>query len=271
MGGIRRTIIKARLHERLGGKEISHSALTPGFDWRTTILSVGTSDDVMIARGERERSARLRWRERLSQRGAITGGGTDGNERLTAITGAILIVLLAVIGFTIPQLSQFIWLHLFVGMLLIGPVLLKMASTGYRFIRYYARTAAYRLKGPPELILRLIGPVVMLTTLAVFVTGVVLLFLGPQHRDPWLELHKVSFIVWVVFMSLHVLGHLPAVARALGLSGRGQARSATPGAAGRWIALSGALVAGVVLAIVLIPEFSAWTAHSVFVHHHHRG
>jgi hypothetical protein len=230
---------------------------------------VGTSDDVMIARPERDRPARLGWRERLRLPGSITGGGTDGNEQLTTITGAILIVLLAVIGFTIPQLSQFVWLHLFVGMLLIGPVLLKMASTGYRFVRYYAGTASYRTKGPPELILRLIGPVVVLTTVVVFVTGVVLLFLGPRHRDPWLELHKVSFIVWVVFMSLHVLGHLPAVARALGLSGGEQALSAAPGAAGRWIALSGALVAGAVLAIVLIPEFSAWTAHGVFVHHHH--
>jgi hypothetical protein len=41
------------------------------------------------------------------------------------------------------------------------------------------------------------------------------------------------------------------------------------GEAGRWIALSGALIAGAVLAIVLIPDFSAWTAHGVFVHHHH--
>ncbi len=96
--------------------------------------------------------------------GSITGGGTDGNEQLTTVTGAILIVLLAVIGFTIPQLRQFIWLHLFVGMLLIGPVVLKMASTGYRFIRYYTGNAAYRGKGPPELILRLIGPIVVLST-----------------------------------------------------------------------------------------------------------
>ena len=67
------------------------------------------------------------------QSDSLTGGGPEVNERLTTVTGAILIVLLAVIGFTIPQLRQFIWMHLFVGLLLIGPVLLKMASTGYRF------------------------------------------------------------------------------------------------------------------------------------------
>ncbi len=87
-------------------------------------------------------------------------------------------------------------------------------------------------------------------------------------------LHKVSFIVWVVFMSLHVLGHLPG-GRARHWESAGADGSSEPerraGAAGRWIALSGALVAGVVLAIVLIPDFSAWTAHGVFVHHHHGG
>lgn len=239
---------------------------------------MGSSDDVMIASSEGARAEDVRTETRpglahWARRDALTGGGPDGNEHLTAINGAVLIVLLAVIGFTIPQLRQFIWLHLFIGMLLFGPVVLKMASTGYRFVRYYTGSVVYRLKGPPELILRLMGPVVVVSTLAVFATGVVLLIVGPQHRDPWLLLHKVSFIVWVVFMSLHVLGHLPAIARAFGIGPRREEEpgEAGRGAAGRWIALSGALVAGAVLAIVLIPEFSAWTAHGVFVHHHHRG
>ena len=219
---------------------------------------------------ERERATPDPPADAPRQRFALTGGGTDGNEQLTSVTGALLIVLLAVIGFTIPQLRHFMSVHLFVGMLLIGPVLLKMASTGYRFVRYYTRNPEYRRKGPPELILRLIGPVIVLSTVVVFVTGIALLIVGPRHRDPWLMLHKVSFIVWVVFMSLHVLGHLPAVARALGIgpSGRQQRARAAPGAAGRWIALSGALVGGLILAIVLIPDFSAWTSHGVFLHHH---
>jgi hypothetical protein len=233
---------------------------------------VSTSDDLIRQRPERERTTRSVRAEPL--RGtALTGGGTDGNEQLTTVTGTILIVLLAVIGFTIPQLRQFVSVHLFVGMLLIGPVLLKMASTGYRFLRYYTGNVEYRRKGPPETALRLIGPIVVLSTVGVFATGVVLLILGPSHRNPWVELHKLTFIVWVVFMSLHVLLHLPAVARALGIGreGREQRAGAAPGTAGRWIAIAGALVAGLVLAIVLIPDFSAWTAHGVFVHHHHDG
>ncbi len=229
---------------------------------------MGMSDDVMIARGRRERAGvARRWRSASR----LTGGGSDGNEQLTAVNGAILIVLLAVVGFTIPQLHQFIWLHLFVGLLLIGPVVLKMASTGYRFVRYYTRDAEYRRKGPPEIVLRLTAPLVVISTVGVFVTGIALLIVGPAHRDPWLLLHKVTFIVWIVFTSLHILGHLPAVARAVGISGRAQAQGlgATGGATGRWIALTGALVGGLVLAVVLIPTFASWTAHSVFLHHHH--
>ena len=224
-----------------------------------------------MARSPREGGATPDPRADDSGRRRGVAGGTDGNEQLTTVTGAILIVLLAVIGFTIPQLRQFVSVHLFVGMLLIGPVLLKLASTGYRFVRYYTGNPEYRRKGPPELVLRLMGPVVVLSTVVVFVTGIALLIVGPQHRDPWLMLHKVSFIVWLVFMSLHVLLHLPAVARGFGIgpSGRRQRATAAPGAIGRWIALTGAIVGGLVLALVLVGDFSAWTSHGVFVHHHH--
>ena len=228
---------------------------------------MGTSDDAMIARGAREREGVAHWWRSTS----VTGGGTDGNEKLTAVNGAILIVLLAVIGFTIPQLRQFIWLHLFMGLLLIGPVLLKMASTGYRFVRYYTHDFEYQRKGPPEIVLRLIAPLVVISTVGVFITGIALLIAGPTDRDPWLLLHKVTFIFWIVFTSVHILGHLPLVARSVGIVGPGQARHAgtAGGATGRWIALTGALVGGAVLAIVLIPTFASWTAHSVFLHHHH--
>ena len=231
---------------------------------------MGTSDDVTIARPERTASRPAL--ARLLSADPVTGGGPDGNERLTTVTGVILIVLLAAIGFTIPQLRQFVWMHLFVGLLLIGPVLLKLASTGYRFVRYYMHNADYRRKGPPEIALRLIAPIVVLSTIGVFATGIGLLIVGPADRNPMLLLHKVTFIVWVVFIRLHILGHLPALARALGVGGGHEAQpaGATPGTAGRWIALAGAMVAGLVLAVVLIPDFAAWTGHGVFLHHHHR-
>ena len=39
--------------------------------------------------------------------------------------------------------------HMFIGLVLIGPVALKLASTGYRFVRYYTGAPVYVAKGPP--------------------------------------------------------------------------------------------------------------------------
>jgi hypothetical protein len=197
---------------------------------------------------------------------SLTGGGTGGNEQLTAVNGLILVVLCVVIGVTILRIRQLISVHLFVGLLLLGPVALKMASTGYRFARYYTRDPVYREKGPPGLGLRLIAPIAVLTTVGVFVTGILLLIEGPSHRGQLVAIHKVSFIVWVVFVGLHLLGHLPTLGHALGAA-PGVPGGGSPGAAGRWISLVGVLVAGCVLAIVLIPQFGAWAARGALHHH----
>ena len=42
----------------------------------------------------------------------------------------VLLVLFAVLGITIIRIGQLLWLHLFLGVLLVGPVALKLASTG---------------------------------------------------------------------------------------------------------------------------------------------
>jgi hypothetical protein len=179
-------------------------------------------------------------------------------------------VLLAVIGVTILRKSQLISVHLFVGLLLIGPVMLKTASTGYRFARYYTGNPAYRREGPPLLALRAIAPVVVLSTAVVFASGIVLLFEGPAHRGSWAFIHKASFIVWLVFTGLHVLGHLPGMPASLRAASRERAGidGLPPGSAGRWLSLVGVCVAGLVLAVLLIPQFSAWTAPAAFAHRH---
>jgi hypothetical protein len=138
----------------------------------------------------------------------LSSGGTTGNERLTAATGFVLLGLLAVIGVTILRLHPLLSVHFFVGMLLIPPVLLKMATTGYRFMRYYTGNPAYRQKGAPPALLRIIAPMVLLSTLVVFGSGVALLFIGPSSRGTLLPIHKVSFFIWLAFTGLHVLGHL---------------------------------------------------------------
>ena len=188
-------------------------------------------------------------------RGRALRRDTHGNELLTTLTGALLIVMLAALGITILRIGQLIWLHLFIGLALLGPLVLKIASTGYRFARYYTSDADYRAKGPPPTFMRLLAPVVVASTVLVFLTGVILLAVGPANRDPWLLFHKASFIIWLGATGVHILGHLPALMSVPVGSRRER------GTAVRWLAIGGALAAGLIFAAVLIPDFTTWTAH----------
>lgn len=192
--------------------------------------------------------------------GRLLGGGAVGNERLTTLTGIVLIVLLAVIGVTLLRLRALISVHLFVGLLLMPPILLKLGSTGYRFARYYTSNRTYRERGAPPLLLRASAPVVVLSTIGVFASGVALLLIGPDAAGLLRSLHKASFIVWVAFTALHVLGHLPDLPRALlARSANGlRYRPYEPGGVGRGVSLASALVGGVVLAVLLVPHFGGW-------------
>ena len=129
----------------------------------------------------------------------------------------------------------------------------------------------YVAKGPPLLVMRALGPAVVLSTLAVFISGVVLLFDGPVHRSGALLAHKVSFIVWLLATGLHVLGHLPGLGGSLRRASDEDttALGGGAGAAGRWIVLAGAVLAGVVLAVALLPHYSSWTAPGALPHHEH--
>jgi hypothetical protein len=201
----------------------------------------------------------------------LTAGGTTGNKRLTAAAGVVLLAPLAVIGITLVSLRQLLWVHLFVGMLLIGPVALKLGSTGYRFARYYTGNESYRRAGPPPALLRAVAPMVVLSTVVVLASGVALLFIGPSSRDALLPIHKISFVVWAAFTAIHVLGHLPAVPKALraDYGASAQWSQDVTGRAGRVLSLAGALTAGVVIAILVIPEFGSWVHASGLFHHHH--
>jgi hypothetical protein len=184
-------------------------------------------------------------------------GGTEGNEILTTATAAILTVLLIAEGITIIRMGGLVSVHMFVGLLLIPPLLLKLGSTGYRFFRYYAGTRAYRQKGPPPLALRLLAPVLVVATVAVFVTGVWLLLLG--HRsDQLLMLHKVAFIVFGVVFGIHFLAYAPRVVRSLRADWGKARRQAVPGAGLRGMLVAASLGAGVALALSLLSLISGW-------------
>ena len=183
-----------------------------------------------------------------------------GNARLTGMLGAVIFVLLFVEGLTILSVDRLMWLHAFVGMLLVAFAGAKIGTTSYRFARYYRGQGEYVRKGPPPIVLRILGPVVTATTVAVLATGIGTLLVRRSH---WLGLaHKASFIVWFGAMSLHVLGHAletPALALADGHRNR---RTEAPGAATRIAVLVAVTVAGVGLAVLSL----RWVQHWHHVH-----
>lgn len=206
-----------------------------------------------------------------SNESRLSGGGVLGNERLTAANGAILILLLAALGITIVRIKPLIDVHLFLGLLLLPPVAVKLASTGYRFARYYSGGPSYRQRGAPPIVMRVLGPLVVASTLAVFATGIALLAQGPSASGILGTLHKASFIVWIACSSPHVLGHLPDLPRVLlrQRGGRYEYNPMAAGGVGRILTLTGAIVAGALLATLLIPHFVDWS-HFEAVRRHER-
>lgn len=188
----------------------------------------------------------------------------EGNERLTGTNGLVLLVLLAAEGATIPFVRQWLTIHIFLGLLLIPPVLLKLVSTGWRFTRYYLRDAEYVRRGPPHPFLRLlVAPLTVASTAVLFGTGVALVLVHP--RDGLIiGLHKASFVVWFGAMSLHVLAHVLKLPRLV----RPDYTHRSAGAYVRQLTIAAALVAGVVLAVAALPAAHDW-AHWAAHHHHH--
>jgi hypothetical protein len=177
-------------------------------------------------------------------------GGAAGNERLTALTGLVLLFGLAIEGVTILRIGQLLTLHVFLGLLLIGPVVLKIGSTAYRIARYYLRAEPYVRRGPPAWPLRLLGPFVIATSLAVLGTGVALVAVGARN-GPWLFLHKASFILWLGGMTLHVLAHIARVPRIL-LSRDARGSIRMPGGLTRWLLVAASLACGLVIALLAV-------------------
>jgi hypothetical protein len=197
-------------------------------------------------------------------------GGPAGNERLTASTAVLLLALLAAEGVTILFVGPLLSEHVFIGLLLMPPVALKLASTGYRFARYYTRNADYRRAGPPLTFMRLIAPVVVVSTVAVFVTGVALILAGPAHRSLLLPIHKAAFIVWLAFTAVHVLVYLPRIPRLASSDARALRRAARQtrlgGEGTRLMAVGLALSGGLVLAVLALPLAHSWVHAGGFPH-----
>jgi len=172
-------------------------------------------------------------------------GGSAGNEQLTGTIGTLLLVVIAIEGATLLDLRSLLTVHAFVGMLLIPIVALKLASAGWRILRYYLRGDDYVHRGPPHLVLRaFVAPLIVVSTVLLLATGVALLVLD-QTRGTLVGLHKASFLVWLGAAALHVLPRIVNLPSIL--------RRRVPGTTLRLAVVGASLVAGVLLATLTLP------------------
>ena len=101
-----------------------------------------------------------------------THGRERGERTSNGCRGGRIALLLAIEGATLLRLQPLLTVHAFVGMLLIPVVALKLASTGWRMLRYYGGAEEYVGVGPPPLVLRaLVAPVLILSTLVLLCDG----------------------------------------------------------------------------------------------------
>ncbi|NNN01854.1 MAG: hypothetical protein HKL86_08495 [Acidimicrobiaceae bacterium] len=192
-------------------------------------------------------------------------GGVEGNARLTSSVAAVLFLLLFAEGVTILQIGGLISTHVFIGVLLLPPLLLKIGSTSWRFVRYYTGNPAYLRKGPPAPLLRLFGPLIVVLSLAVMASGVALVIgAPPSWRTQLLGIHKVTFVLWFLVTAVHVLGHLPETLKLAPRDWVRPTRRQVQGASVRqWLLVAG-LAIGLICAVWITPYAVGW--RTAFTH-----
>src|SRR6476659_1463021 len=138
-----------------------------------------------------------------------------GNERLTAAVGLLVLAPVAVeVATVLLVVHTFMSVHVFVGLALIPAVLLKLASTGWRFVRYYTRSRAYVEQGPPQMAMRLLGPLFVAATVVLFGSGVAMGMLRGRGLQIARNLHGPASVIWLLLLGVHVVVYLkPALSR----------------------------------------------------------
>lgn len=194
-------------------------------------------------------------------------GGPAGNAKLTAWAGLLLLAGFLAECFTLLSLQAMLTAHFLIGGILIPLVLLKTGTTGWRIARYYLGNPPYRTAGPPPLLLRILGPLVVLTGLAVLGSGLALIPLGDSsvnslvtvagHSIDPLTLHKLCFVLWLVVTGVHVLARtVPALQL---VSGRPRSHGRVPGRGARAAAIAVTLAISTATGIIVSDLPTSWT------------
>jgi hypothetical protein len=205
----------------------------------------------------------------LATYGQYVEANPAGNARLTAWVGLLLLALLMLQGATLLALGNLISVHLFVGGVLVPLVLLKLTTTGWRMTRYYRRSRPYVEAGSPPLALRLLAPLVVLSSLAVLGTGLSLAFIGRGATRSFmtiagfgisaLTLHQIAAIAWIAITGPHTLARvLPALRHTTRIGGHHE----VTGAGLRLAVITLTACIAVTTGLLVLHVGVDWTAHS---------
>jgi hypothetical protein len=193
-----------------------------------------------------------------------------GNERLTAVIGIVVLVLTLIELATIPLgVHTFMSLHVFVGFVLVPVVALKLASTGWRFVRYYTGAGAYVRRGPPRLSMRLLAPLLVAATAVLFASGVAMGFAHGHDLTVARRLHGPASVVWLALVGVHVLVYLRRALTSASEEVSPSVRAAARGTRARKYATAIFAFAGVVVGIATVPLQHHWVDLRRDHHHHH--
>jgi hypothetical protein len=185
------------------------------------------------------------------RRAALPGKrNPDGNSRLTGISaGFVLPLFLVEVVTVVLGVKSVITLHVVIGLILLGPALLKLASVTYRIVSYYRSVGAYQQRGRPTVGLRLLGAALGVLFVLLMASGLVLI-VGPNGaHSPGRAIHVVTAYLVVLLLVVHLAIHFLPAARMASADMR--PRTAVRGARSRWLALLVSLAAGGVLALFL--------------------
>jgi hypothetical protein len=155
--------------------------------------------------------------------------------------------------------------HVFVGLALIPLIALKLATTGWRFVRYYTRGRAYVAEGPPQAAMRLLAPLLVVATVVLFGSGVAMGLLHGHALQIARRLHGPASVIWLLLLGLHVLVYLRQALRSTADDVRPDDPVPVRGKTARRYALATAAVCGLVLGSALVPAQHRW----VNVRHDH--
>jgi hypothetical protein len=195
----------------------------------------------------------------------------DGNERLTAATGlAIAGLAIAEIATLLLGLHSNLQAHVFIGLVLLPPIVVKLASTGWRFARYYSRNAEYREKGAPQLAMRLLAPLLVALTLLLFGSGVAMGLVHGEALRVARRIHGPASVLWMIVLGVHVLAYGIRALRAFGDDVQPRRRREASGARWRTYLVVSTLVLGLAIGLATLPVQHDWL-HLGSHHHHHPG